>query len=244
MYIENPKTKGSGIYCVIPQAYEPCPRQCKDCYFLNGRSYLEPLEKNLPNMPPDGICQDFVIRVNDGLDSGHKAGDVIQKTAHFPNKFYNTSYPHKVALLSEYAPVVLTINPDPHTDTLFFDQVYDCKPMFVRFRANMWNVKLLDKAIAYWCYKQKVPLVITFMRYYNENEQLAKHYNSFYTKKEHILNQSWSINQWGWDLILYCFRNNPLVFTCGRDANNHLCKDCGVCLQLYWRSKNEYYLKG
>ncbi len=49
-YKENPKTKGSGIICCIPQT-GLCLMKCKDCFFQSGRSYLEPLEENLPNMP-------------------------------------------------------------------------------------------------------------------------------------------------------------------------------------------------
>jgi len=50
MYKENPKTKGSGIICCIPQT-GICPQKCDDCFFQSGRSYLEPLVDNLPNMP-------------------------------------------------------------------------------------------------------------------------------------------------------------------------------------------------
>jgi len=49
-YKENPKTKGSGILCAIPQTGR-CPMQCSDCFFQSGRSFLEPLDENLPNMP-------------------------------------------------------------------------------------------------------------------------------------------------------------------------------------------------
>lgn len=49
-YKENPKTKGSGIIACIPQT-GVCPNKCEDCFFQSGRSYLEPLEENLPNMP-------------------------------------------------------------------------------------------------------------------------------------------------------------------------------------------------
>jgi hypothetical protein len=39
-YIENPKTKGSGIVCAIPQP-GVCPIGCEDCFFQSGRSFLE-----------------------------------------------------------------------------------------------------------------------------------------------------------------------------------------------------------
>lgn len=47
-YIENPKTKGSGIVCAIPQT-GVCPIGCEDCFFQSDRSFLEPLDENLPS---------------------------------------------------------------------------------------------------------------------------------------------------------------------------------------------------
>jgi len=44
-YKENPKTKGSGIVCAIPQK-GICPNRCEDCFFQSGRSYENtPYEK-------------------------------------------------------------------------------------------------------------------------------------------------------------------------------------------------------
>ena len=68
MYHENPKTKGSGILCCIPHE-STCPINCADCFFQSGRSYLEPLEDNLPNMPTAEQAKGKVVRVNDGNDS-------------------------------------------------------------------------------------------------------------------------------------------------------------------------------
>ena len=65
-YIENPKTKGSGIISCIPQK-GICPNTCEDCFFQSGRSYLEPLDENLPNLPEEVDYQ--IVRVNDGNDS-------------------------------------------------------------------------------------------------------------------------------------------------------------------------------
>ncbi len=36
-YKENPKTKGSGIICAIPQK-GICPSKCPDCFFQSVRS--------------------------------------------------------------------------------------------------------------------------------------------------------------------------------------------------------------
>ena len=53
----NPKTKGSGIITCIPQTGR-CPNGCEDCFFQSGRSYLEPLEENLPHVPPAEMARE------------------------------------------------------------------------------------------------------------------------------------------------------------------------------------------
>lgn len=235
-YIENPKTKGSGIFCAIPQTYKPCQNKCEDCFFSHGRSYLEPLVHNLPNIPPASVIKKYVIRVNDGLDSGQDIAQVICKTHDYPNKFYNTANPESVPILEKYGPVVLTINPGEMTDHDFYmpDGKLIRDLMFVRFRANMWNQDLLKQAVDKWC-GWEVPIVITFMRYYNERSIQDSH--AFYSKKAHILNPSWSVNQAGWEEICKPYRDSPLVSTCGANAKEHACRYCGVCLREYWRSQ-------
>ena len=105
-YIENPKTRGSGIVCVIPQTGH-CPNECEDCFFQSGRSYLEPLDTNLPNMIPPEDVGDRIVRVNDGNDSNVNHSLVIESTKCYKHKFYNTAIPQ----LDFDAPVVLTVNP-------------------------------------------------------------------------------------------------------------------------------------
>ncbi|KKL91472.1 hypothetical protein LCGC14_1894270, partial [marine sediment metagenome] len=89
-YIVNPKTKGSGILACIPQTGR-CPMECDDCFFQSGRSFLEPLDENTPNMPSYGKALDRVVRVNDGNDSNINKKEVMEATRKYPMKFYNTS---------------------------------------------------------------------------------------------------------------------------------------------------------
>lgn len=236
-YIENPKTKGSGILCAIPQNYKRCTRECSECFFQNGRSYLEPLAENLPNIPFTEDIYNYVIRVNDGLDSSDSVDEVIERTKHWPRKFYNTSSPHEINKLSEHGPIVLTLNPGDYIDKEFWkpdENIYKVF-MFVRFLANPVNSWLLARAVDEWCNGYNIPLVITFMRYYNKDNAQFQYFDSYYNKKEHILNPSWSLNQDGWDMIYGPYRDNPLVSTCGFSASEHLCKRCGVCLREYNR---------
>ncbi len=164
-YKENPKTKGSGIITCIPQA-GLCPMKCKDCFFQSGRSYLEPLGENLPNMPTLKMAKNRVVRINDGNDSNNLRELVVVSTARYKRKFYNTSLPRDLGGFD--APVVLTVNPAQTTDKKAY--LLDSVPknlMFVRVRVNTWNLALVDQVVAHYS-TCEVPVVLTFMAYYNE----------------------------------------------------------------------------
>ena len=132
--MENPKTRGSGIITAIPQKGK-CPIGCLDCFFQSGRSYLEPLEEHLPNMPSEEQARFKVVRVNDGNDSNVQRKLVIEKTKVYPMKFFNTSIPNN---LREFVdPVVLTVNPHELTDFNFHKLRYPpINLMFIRIRVN------------------------------------------------------------------------------------------------------------
>jgi hypothetical protein len=117
-YIENPKTKGSGILTAIPQLGR-CPNECDDCFFqTNDRSYLAPLSEHLPNMPTPEQSRGYVIRVNDGNDSNVQRDLVISSTDCYEDRFFNTAIPR--ALDTFPGPVVLTVNPGKFTDNTFY----------------------------------------------------------------------------------------------------------------------------
>lgn len=146
-YIYNPKTKGSGIITAIPQKGR-CPNNCEDCFFQNGRSYLEPLEENLPNMPSKEQARGMVVRVNDGNDSNNQQAFVIEACKKYEHKFYNTSIPTNLDHFD--APVVLTVNPGNLVDKSFWK--LDTPPknlMYVRVLTNTWNAENVKNAVAF-----------------------------------------------------------------------------------------------
>jgi len=95
VYRENPKTQGSGIVCAIPQT-GTCPNGCEDCFFQSGRSYLEPLDETLPNLPPAKIAAGRIVRVNDGNDSNVRRDEVMRAVQTYPMRFYNTAIPKEL----------------------------------------------------------------------------------------------------------------------------------------------------
>lgn len=234
-YIENPKTQQSGVMCCIPQQ-GVCPIGCPDCFFQSGRSYLEPLDEHLPNMPSLAEAASCVVRVNDGNDSNNQRDLVMAAVRKYPMRFYNTSIPHGLEKFD--APVVLTVNPSEKTDksAALLDPIPP-NLMFVRVRTNTWNLSLVDQVVAHYTQirhgsDRRVPVVLTFMAYYTES--IPKGHEADYTFRKRTMNSYWVITQEAWDRAMDRYYLNPWVYTCGKDANTFACHRCGNCLREYF----------
>lgn len=227
-YIENPKMAGSGILACIPQGSK-CPQGCDDCFFQSGRSYLEPLEENLPNMPPFSLTN--VVRVNDGNDSNVNQGWVIDTTKHYPMKFYNTSIAKNLERFP--GPVVLTVNPGKITDYAYKKLTKIPRNlMFVRVRVNTWNLSLVHGAV-HWYVGKNVPVVLTFMAYHDEGSIQAGWKDDYFYRKRTV-NSYWAIKPSSWFCVMARFRLDPLVHSCGQEGLSSLCRHCGNCLREYF----------
>jgi len=233
-YIENPKTKGSGIICCIPQS-GTCPVGCPECFFQSGRSYLEPLAEHLPNMPPVEMAYGRVVRVNDGNDSCHDFETVVRTTSQYPMKFYNTSM-YANCLPKFPAPVVLTVNPGKKTDTDFHE--VDPIPknlMMVRARTNTWNLDLVDKIVEYYSQKE-IPIILTFMAYHNEDSVPVAD-RGCYTYRKRTTNPYYAIKTDAWRAIMGRYEDNMWVYSCGKiegERGMTGCRRCGNCLREYF----------
>lgn len=219
---QNPKLEGSLIIDAIPQTGE-CPMYCSQCFY-NEPGFYRPIDQ--PLIPTAEEALNKIVRVNSGNDSNNKRDLVIAATKDYPRKFYNTSVPR----LDFGAPVVLTIN-GRDTDETFFAPS-DVKGnledlMFVRFRANTWNLELCDDAVHAWCHEKGIPLVLTTMRYY-DRESVKKPED--YTYKKHILNESFSLKSESLRGIFSRYRQENLVFYCGNPVSeSSMCSDCRIC---------------
>ena len=243
-YITNPKMAGSGLLACIPQKGR-CPNNCKDCFFQSGRSYLEPLDENLPNMPSIKEAKTRIVRVNDGNDSNNDANLCILATEAYPFKFYNTS---KVGSFSKFdAPVVLTINPGEMTDNGFYKlRAIPENLMFMRFRTNTWNLELLDKAVDFYTKQNRlsarnVPIVLTFMAYYGDeqvdNVNIPTIKRSDYIYRKRTSNNYWAITTHAWDYVMSLYRHNKWVYSCGKiegEQGDTHCARCGNCVREYF----------
>ena len=174
----------------------------------------------LPSLESVG---DRIVRVNTGNDSNVQRELVIESTKHYRHKFFNTSIPN----FDFPAPVVFTCNRNAEQPYLV-----QCPPnvMFVRVRVNLWDFEQQDKAIKHYI-KHSVPVVLTFMRYYdklNVNEA----YTSKYTWKKHITNSYWCLENT--EQIAVWERYKGLgVRMCGLPWSSR-CIDCRNCELLYY----------
>jgi hypothetical protein len=236
MYKENPKTKGSGIITAIPQT-GTCPNNCSDCFFQSSRSYLEPLDENLPNMPSKETYDGFIVRVNDGNDSNVKRDVVLEAVKDIKEKFFNTAIPRNLDTFP--GPVVLTINPGKITDSSFFK--LDPIPknlMFVRIRTNMWNLDLVDEAVKYYS-EREVPVVLTFMAYFED--QIPNGAQDFYVFRKRTLNSYWAITTDAWESVMNRYKYNLYVHSCGKiegEKGKTACRFCGNCIREYFVTKS------
>ncbi|MFH1759431.1 MAG: hypothetical protein ABH822_02655 [Patescibacteria group bacterium] len=231
-YKENPKTKNSGIICAIPQT-RTCPTKCDDCFFQSGRSYLEPLDDNLPNMPDPTECEFCVVRVNDGNDSNNQPELVMESTKQYRWRFYNTSMPKN---LDEFdAPVVLTVNPAKMTDVKA--HLVDPAPtnlMFVRVRTNTWNLDLVDEVVKHYS-EREVPIILTFMAYFTG--QIPTGHENNYVHRKRTLNSYNAITTAAWEEIMARYKYNKWVYSCGKiegEKGTSACRHCGNCLREYF----------
>jgi hypothetical protein len=236
-YIENPKTKGSGIVCCIPQS-GICPIGCEDCFFQgHGRSYLEPLHDHLPNMPNPLSTLGNIVRVNDGNDSNNKQDFVLWATSEYKYKFYNTSIPRELEKFN--APVVLTVNPGTMTDaSACLLSTVPKNLMFVRFRTNMWNLEKADEVVDYYAVHE-VPTILTFMAYYKE-ESIPEKYRDKYMYRKRTLNSYYAITTAAWEEVMQRYKYNKWVYSCGKiegEKGITSCRFCGNCLREFFATR-------
>jgi len=240
MYKENPKTKGSGIYAVIPQTGH-CPNNCEDCFFQSGRSFLVKdggtLEENLPNLYDYKYLEEMyskVFRINDGNDSNVDRETVMEKTGKYLLKFYNTAIPRD---LEEFdAPFVLTINPGFMTDRSWHKLIEIPKNlMFVRIRTNCWNLEQVVKPAVKYYTEKEVPVVLTFMAYFDT--PIPEGYEDDYIFRKRTLNSYNAITTQAWEEIMRMFKYNAYVYSCGKiegEKGTTKCARCGNCIREFF----------
>lgn len=233
----NPKTMGSGIITCIPQT-GTCPNNCEDCFFQGGRSYLEPLNENLPHIPSEKLADGRIVRMNDGNDSNHQRELVIETAKRYKDYFFNTARPYDLDGFE--APVVLTVNPGSITDEGYARLVgIPNNLMFVRVRVNMWNLDDIVRPVVNYYTGRGVPVIFTFMAYYTK--EIPEVYKDCYEWKKRTLNSYYVLKRGHIEAILEDYKDNSYVYSCGYKGT-HSCMQCGNCIREYYNTKERMRL--
>ena len=229
---QNPKLVGSGIVDCIPQTGE-CPMGCPECFYTGGRFYRTLDE---PLWPTAEEANGKVLRVNSGHDSNLDGpnisrAELIKRVAgDYENFFFNTSIPN----FDFPGPVVFTCNGRESLSLECSENV-----MFVRVRVNTWDLVIQDRLVEHYL-KEGVPVVLTFMRYY-EVDSVPKDHQPLYAWKRHVLNEYWCPTPRAVIQVMGRYAGKG-VRMCGTPASS-FCVDCRNCELLYWdwkRSKRPW----
>lgn len=223
-YVENPKLKGSNIVDCIPHTGE-CPLKCLECFYNGGR-FFRTLDE--PWMPPQELTEGKIVRVNSGHDSNIDRGMVLRKTQHFEHVFYNTAIGKGIKKF--LSPVVFTCNGGPRSRLKLLYPVPK-NLMFVRVRVDSWDVETVDKAVKYYWEEHRVPIVLTFMRFYN-GDLIPEEAKNDYEWRKNVTNSYWCPKVETVLRIMGEFKGRG-VRTCGTPASSS-CFDCRNCELLYW----------
>lgn len=221
---QNPKMAGSNVIDCIPQTGE-CPIGCEECFYNGGRFYRT---LNEPLMPTLEEAKGKIVRVNSGHDSNVQRKLVMESTKKYEHKFYNTALPN----FDFPAPVVFTCN---GKKLLLVEKQLE-KLMFVRVRTAIFNLEEVDRAVEHYLDKHGIPVVLTFMRYYN-GSKIPADFKRFFVFKKHILNSYFCHTVEAHLKVLERYKGRG-VRMCGTPVSS-FCVDCKNCELLYWRYIHE-----
>jgi hypothetical protein len=216
-YIANPKLVDTPILDCIPQSGK-CPMNCPECFYNRpGAFYCEP-----PNVPDPKLVGDRLVRMNCGHDSNLERNLVIETAAQYKFVFFNTSISH----FNFPGPVVFTANPKEEEPACIVSPVPD-NLMFVRLRVSSTNLQLVDTAA--WEYtKRGVPVVLTFMAYYDKTPD-----PQFYEWRVRHTNSYWCpTNRFIESVRARPLLGHRLVSMCGALDDNY-CRSCRNCETYY-----------
>ena len=231
----NPKQEGTNIFDCKPQI-GPCPIGCNQCFYNRPGAFYSDIQQ--PIMPTLDEVGDGIVRVNSGHDSNIGRDEVIRATERYPKRFFNTSIPN----FDFPAPVVLTANPKEEDERSYAlpdwhgEDWYSPAPnlMFVRLRTSATNLAQIDAAVAAWTAAQ-VPVVITFMAYYDHEpvvpEDLIFKGQCYEWRVRHI-NSYWCPTKDFMRWVMSRYRSNRLVTMCGSVETGY-CRACRNCETYY-----------
>ena len=244
MVKRNPKQEGTNLWDCRPQTGK-CPLNCNQCFYNRPGAFY--VDINKPNIPTPEEVGDGIVRMNCGHDSNLQRELVIEIAREYKHVFFNTSIPR----FDFPGPVVYTANPmEEKLAYLLTGDEITPNLMFVRLRVSASNLKHIKSAVdwyANWC---KVPVVLTFMAYYERNvlEQVLSNNqlegwtqydieNRAYIFKVRHINEYWcpTVKLKAYVLNKMQEIGGRLVTMCGTLYSDY-CRDCRNCEFYYWQT--------
>ena len=226
--LRNPKHVDSPFFDCIPQS-GPCPNGCNQCYYnRSGAFYLSLDTGHFPTLAEVG---DGIVWVNSGHDSNINRKYVIESTAHFPKRFFHTSIPS----FDFPAPVVFTANAEeekiPYLPSSIVRDDYQ-KIMFIRLRVSSTNLLHIFNAAFKWSWVN-IPVVLTFMRYYDPPPDAVN-----YEYRKSIKNNYWCPKKsfvQNVMRVVEALSINAKITMCGTIESGY-CRDCLNCERFYYQA--------
>ncbi|MEN6406145.1 MAG: hypothetical protein ABFC77_06710 [Thermoguttaceae bacterium] len=196
-----------------------------------------------PSIPTPEEVGDGIVRMNSGNDSNNQRELVIETAARYKHAFFNTSLP----TFDFPRPVVWTANPCEEQPVRIPPALATSTPknlMFVRLRVSSTNLRHI-KLAADWFAMKHIPVVLTFMAYYEAEPQpptdvlaavggpcyewRVRHINSYHCPTAAFIRY-----------VLGMFDGNRLVSYCGAFDNEGnctpYCQFCRNCETFYYQS--------
>lgn len=228
----NPKQEGSNVFDCKPQV-GLCPLNCNQCFYNRpGAFYVDPMQ---PHFPTIEEVRDGIVRVNCGHDSNIERTGAILTTHQYKHRFFNTALPK----FDFPAPVVFTANREEEKPACMLD-IVPPNIMYIRLRVSATNLHHIDVAVQWYAGLKRVPVVLTFMAYYDGGPPTKEDY---VWKTRHI-NSYWCATK---PFIVYVLEREKttggrLVSMCGTPDSNW-CRDCRNCETYYWQTQKHLNFK-
>lgn len=177
---------------------------------------------------------DGIVRMNALHDSNIQKELVLKTAAKYEHVFFNTSIDN----FDFPGPVVWTANRIENMLPKLIEPPANL--MFVRLKVTPFNLGLLAEGVKHYARLHLVPVVLTFMRYYDlealsgVDRCFANGRSSCYEKRKHIINEYWCPIRKFKAQALYIMKKigGRLVTMCGT-LDSDMCKDCLNCEHYY-----------
>lgn len=210
---------------------------CHQCFYNRPGAYYIP-HSELPLIPDPEEVGDGIVRMNCGHDSNNEFEKVVKAAACYKHVFFNTSLP----MLGHFpGPVVFTANRcEESRPTLIAPPLNNL--MFVRLRTSATNLLYIDMAIEHYTAWQ-VPVVITFMAYYDVQPQVSGQVckdiggrEECYEWRVRHINSYWCPTKVFMRYVMNRYQNNRLVSMCSSIGSAY-CRDCRNCETHYYQTQ-------